>query len=78
MRSKGETQERGCNCGLGCEPGQEPGWGRSKGEDSVAFRRMGGGQDPDYKPKGLRDGKEILEYEGTGLPSPTRTAVEGV
>lgn len=43
MRSKGETQERGCNCGLGCEPGQEPGWGRSKGEDSVAFRRMGGG-----------------------------------
>lgn len=31
-----------------------------------------GGHDPDYKHKGLRDGEEILEYEGTGLPSPTR------
>lgn len=52
--------------------------GRSQGGVGAKVKTVwplgewGGGQDPDYKPKGLRDGKEILEYEGTGLPSPTR------
>lgn len=39
MRTRGETQERGCDLRVGCDPGLPTQWTGSKSEDSVAFRR---------------------------------------
>ena len=39
MRSRGETQDRGCDLRVGCDPGLPPQRAGSKSEDSVAFRR---------------------------------------
>lgn len=39
MRSRGETQDRGCDLRVGCDPGLPPQRAGSKSEDSVAFRK---------------------------------------
>lgn len=72
MRSRGQTQERGCDCGVGCDPGPHPQRDGSKGEDSVALGGEWGGMTQIVSTGTSGMGKKPSRMSAQGPPHPQK------